>query len=348
MAPIDLRSDTVTQPTPAMRAAMAQAPVGDDVYGEDPTVNRLEQVAAEKLKQPAALFVASGTMANLVALLTHCGRGDEVIVGDKSHTFVNEVGGMAALGGIQPRTLPNQPDGTLAVDDIQSAIRGDNVHWPRTRLITLENTHNSCYGTPLAPAYLASVYEIAKSRGVKVHTDGARIFNASVALGVPPAEIARWTDTISFCLSKGLSAPVGSLLCGPLDFIAEARRQRKMVGGGMRQAGILAAAGLVALETMIDRLADDHANARYLAESIADIPGIALEPARVKTNIVFFDLEPSLPNAAQMAERLARASVLIGPAGERRMRAVTHYGVERADIDTTIGAIKAVLRGSVR
>jgi threonine aldolase len=344
MTPIDLRSDTVTQPTPQMRAAMAQAPVGDDVYGEDPTVNHLERLAAEKLNQPAALFVASGTMANLVALLTHCGRGDEVIVGDKAHTFVNEVGGMAALGGIQPRTLANQPDGTFVLDDIRSAIRGDNVHWPRTRLITLENTHNSCYGTPLAPEYVKSVYELAKSHGVKVHTDGARIFNAAIALGVPAAEIARWTDTISFCLSKGLSAPVGSLLCGPPEFIAEARRQRKMVGGGMRQAGILAAAGLVALETMIDRLADDHANARYLAESIADIPGIDLDPARVKTNIVFFDLEPPMPNAAQMAERLARANVLIGPAGERRLRAVTHYGIERADIDATVGAIKSAFR----
>jgi threonine aldolase len=347
MTQIDLRSDTVTQPTPQMREAMAQAPVGDDVYGEDPTVNRLEQVAAEKLNHPAALFVASGTMANLVALLTHCGRGDEVIVGDKAHTFVNEVGGMAALGGIQPRTLANQPDGTLLLDDIRGAIRGDNVHWPRTRLITLENTHNSCYGTPLAPAYLQSVYELAKSHGVMVHTDGARIFNAAIALGVPAAEMASTTDTISFCLSKGLSAPVGSLLCGPRDFIAEARRQRKMVGGGMRQAGILAAAGLVALETMIDRLADDHANARYLAESIADIPGIDLDPTRVRTNIVFFDLERAAPNAAQIAERLARAGVLIGPAGERRMRAVTHYGIERADIETTIGAIKASLRGPI-
>ena len=344
---IDLRSDTVTQPTPDMRAAMAAAVVGDDVYGEDPTVNRLEQAAAEKLNQPAALFVASGTMANLVALLTHCGRGDEVIVGERSHTFVNEVGGMAALGGIQPRTLPNQPDGTLALDDIRRAIRGVDVHWPRTRLITLENTHNNCNGSPLAPAYLASVYELAKSRGVKVHTDGARIFNAAIALGVPAAELARSTDTISFCLSKGLSAPVGSLLCGPLDFIAEARRQRKMVGGGMRQAGILAAAGLVALDSMIDRLADDHANARYLAESIADIPGIDIDPGRIKTNIVFFDLEPSAPNAAQMAERLARANVLIGASGERRMRAVTHYGIERADINTAIGAIKSALRDSV-
>ncbi|HEX7594063.1 MAG TPA: low-specificity L-threonine aldolase [Anaerolineae bacterium] len=343
MQKIDLRSDTVTLPTPQMRDAMAHAQLGDDVYGEDPTVNRLEEMAAAKTNKEAALFVASGTMANLVALLTHCGRGDEVIVGDKAHTFVNEVGGMAALGGIQPRTLPNQPDGTLALDDIRAAIRGDNVHWPPTRLITLENTHNACDGSPLAPAYLWSVYDLANSRGVKVHTDGARIFNAAVALGMPVMELTRHTDTISFCLSKGLSAPVGSLLCGSRDFIAAARRQRKMVGGGMRQAGVLAAAGIIALETMIDRLADDHANARYLAESIADIPGIALDPARVKTNIVFFDLQPDAPNAAEMAERLAREGVLVGPAGERRMRAVTHYGIERADVETTIGAFKSVI-----
>ncbi len=345
MKNIDLRSDTVTLPTPAMREAMARAEVGDDVFGEDPTVNRLEQMAAAKMNKPAALFVASGTMGNLVALLTHCGRGDEVIVGDKAHTFINEVGGMAALGGIQPRTLPNQPDGTLPLNDVRQAVRGDNVHWPRTRLIALENTHNACYGSPLAPAYLQSVYELAQTRRVSVHTDGARIFNAAVALHVPASELTRWTDTISFCLSKGLSAPVGSLLCGPSDFIAEARRQRKIVGGGMRQAGILAAAGIVALETMIDRLADDHANARYLAESIADLPGIDLDPARVKTNIVFFDLQGDAPAAADMEARLAREGVLIGSAGECRMRAVTHYGIERPDIDRAIGAIKSALAG---
>ena len=343
MKQIDLRSDTVTLPTPQMRAAMANAELGDDVYGEDPTVNRLEEMAAAKTNKEAALFVASGTMANLVALLTHCARGDEVIVGDKAHTFVNEVGGMAALGGIQPRTLPNQPDGMLALDDIRAAIRGDNMHWPRTRLIALENTHNACDGSPLTPAYLWSVFELAKSRGIRVHTDGARLFNAAIALGVPVSELTRHTDTVSFCLSKGLSAPVGSLVCGLRDFIAEARRNRKMVGGGMRQAGVLAAAGIVALETMIDRLADDHANAKYLAESIADIPGIALDPARVKTNIVFFDLAPDAPNAAEMAERLARAGVLIGPSGERRMRAVTHYGIERQDIEAAIGAIKSAI-----
>jgi len=339
---IDLRSDTVTLPTPQMRAAMANAELGDDVMGEDPTVNRLEEIAAARTNKESALFVASGTMANLVALLTHCARGDEVIVGDRAHMFINEVAGMAALGGIQPRTLPNQPDGTLALNEIRHAIRGDNVHWPRTRLIALENTHNSCNGSPLAPAYLWSVYDLAQARGIIVHTDGARIFNASVALGVPVAELARYTDTISFCLSKGLSAPVGSLLCGSKEFIDEARRQRKMAGGGMRQAGVIAAAGIVALDTMIDRLAEDHANAKMLAEGLADIPGIDLDPACIKTNIVFFDLRNGM-TAAQFAERLATEGVLIGASSERRLRAVTHYGIEREDIEATINAVKRAL-----
>lgn len=342
MKKIDLRSDTVTLPTSQMREAMAKAELGDDVFGEDPTVNRLEELAAAKMGKPAALFVSSGTMGNLVALLTHCGRGDEVIVGDRAHTFINEVGGMAALGGIQPRTLPNQTDGTLALGDIKSAIRGHNDHWPRTRLITLENTNNACYGSPLSTDYTKSVYELAKSRGIKVHTDGARIFNAAVAQGIQASELAMHSDTVSFCLSKGLSAPVGSLLCGPSEFISEARRQRKMVGGGMRQAGVLAAAGIVALETMIDRLAEDHANAKYLAENLADIPGIDLDPARVKTNIVFFDLQDGL-TADDLADRVAHDGVLIMSSAERRVRVVTHYGIDRADVDSAVGAIKRAL-----
>ena len=343
MKRIDLRSDTVTLPTPAMREAMARAEVGDDVMGEDPTVNRLEEMAAARVQKDAALFVASGTMANLVALLTHCNRGDEVIVGDKAHTFINEVGGMAALGGIHPRTLPNQPDGTLALDDIKNAIRGDNVHWPRTKLIALENTHNACNGSPLSPAYHKAVYDLAHARNIRVHTDGARIFNAAVALGVPVHELTQCTDTISFCLSKGLSAPVGSLLCGTRDFIAEARRQRKLVGGGMRRAGIIAAAGIVALETMIDRLAEDHANAKRLAEGLADIPGIELDPGRVQTNIVFFDLSNRV-TARQLADRVARDGVLIGVNAERRIRVVTHYGIERDDIDTGLRVINRAMK----
>ncbi len=344
MKKIDLRSDTVTLPTPQMREAMAKAELGDDVFGEDPTVNRLEEIAAEKMGKESAVFVSSGTMGNLVSLLTHCGRGDEVIVGDKAHTFINEVGGMAALGGIHPRSLPNQLDGTLALDDIQNAIRGDDVHWPRTRLITLENTHNRCDGSPLSSAYMKSVYDLAKSRGIRVHTDGARIFNAAIALGVDARELVQYSDTISFCLSKGLSAPVGSLLCGPRDFIAEARRNRKMVGGGMRQVGVLAAAGIVALETMIDRLAEDHANAKYLAENLADLPDIELDPTRVITNIVYFSLENRI-GAYELADRMARDGVLIGPVNEKRIRVVTHYGVERADIDVAMGAVKRASKG---
>ncbi len=341
---IDLRSDTVTHPTPAMREAMARAEVGDDVFEEDPTVRRLEEAAAERMGKEAALFVASGTMANLVSLLTHCGRGDEVIVGDQAHTFLSEVGGMAALGGIHPRPIPNQPDGTLRLEDIEAAIRTEDVHHPRTRLIALENTHNRCMGAALSPEYMARVRALADRHGLKVHVDGARIFNAAVALGVPAAELARHADTVTFCLSKGLCAPVGSLICGPRDFIREARRVRKMVGGGMRQAGVLAAAGLVALETMVDRLAEDHRRARWLAEGLAEIPGIRIEVHRVQTNIVIFELDPRLPleDEAFLAA-LADHRVRILRWGPRRFRAVTHYWVDDTDIDRALQAVAEVI-----
>jgi threonine aldolase len=343
---IDLRSDTVTQPTPAMREAMARAEVGDDVFSEDPTVNRLEQLAAERLGKQAALFVASGTMGNLVALLTHCGRGDEVVVGDRQHAFLAELGGMAALGGIQPRPVPNQRDGTLRVDDIRSAIRPENIHYPRTRLIALENTHLLSNGSPLPPDYLKQVRAVADEHGLKIHTDGARIFNAAVALDVPVVDLARDSDSVQFCLSKGLSAPVGSMLVGTENFIAEARRHRKMVGGGMRQAGVIAAAGIVALETMVERLAQDHANAKYLAESLADLPGIVLDPEAVKTNMVLFDLEPDGLDAYELVARVKREDVLIQARGRYTLRAATHYGVERADVERAIGAIRRALRGN--
>jgi threonine aldolase len=340
---IDLRSDTVTQPTPAMREAMARAEVGDDVYGEDPTVNRLQELAAEKLGKPAALFVPSGTMGNLVALLTHCGRGDEVIIGDQQHSFTSEVAGMAALGGIQPRPVPNQRDGTLALQDIRSAIRADNIHYPRTRLIMLENTHLRANGAPLRPDYLKQVRAVADENGLLIHTDGARIFNAAVALHVPVAELARDSDSVQFCLSKGLSAPVGSVLVGSQDFIAEAQRNRKMVGGGMRQAGVLAAAGIVALETMVDRLADDHANAKYLAENLADLPGIVLNPETVKTNMVLFAVEPDGLDADELAARIEREGILIQARGKYLLRAATHYGIDRADVERAIETIKRAL-----
>lgn len=345
---IDLRSDTVTQPTPEMRQAMAQAEVGDDVYGEDPTVNRLEALAAERMGKAAAMFVPSGTMGNLAAILTHCGRGDEVILGDQAHTFTSEAGGIAALGGVHPYPLRNAPDGTLALEDILGAIREDNPHYPRTRLICLENTHNRCYGAALSVAYTAAVGRLAHERGLKLHIDGARIFNAAVAQGVEARDLAAPADSITFCLSKGLCAPVGSVLCGPADFIREARRTRKVLGGGMRQAGILAAAGIVALETMVDRLAEDHANARRLAEGLANLPGIAIEPERVQTNIVFFDLRPEVRlGTKDVAAQLAERGVKVGVAGPRRFRAVTHYWVKAEDIEQALAAFAAVLRSAL-
>ncbi len=340
---VDLRSDTVTQPTPAMREAMARAEVGDDVYGEDPTVNRLEELAAEKLGKPAALLVASGTMGNLVALLTHCGRGDEVIIGDQQHSFTSEVAGMAALGGIQAHPVPNRGDGTVALEAIRSAIRADNIHYPRTRLIALENTHLRANGAPLPPAYLKLVRAAADEHGLKIHTDGARIFNAAVALNVAVAELAHDSDSVQFCLSKGLSAPFGSVLVGSKEFIAEARRNRKMVGGGMRQAGVIAAAGIVGLETMVERLAEDHSNARYLAENLADLPGIVLDPETVKTNMVFFELEPNGLDAPELAERVEREGVRIQVRGQYLLRAATHYGIDRADVERAVDAIKRAL-----
>lgn len=346
MKVVDLRSDTVTRPTAAMRAAMAAAEVGDDVFGEDPTVKRLEAVAAERLGKAAAVYVPSGTMANLAALLAWCGRGDEIIVGDKAHTFLYEAGGSAAVGGIHPRTLPNRPDGTLDPAAIEEAVRADNEHFPITRLLCLENTHNRCGGAVLEPAYMATVRRVSDRHGLAIHLDGARIFNAATALGMPAAVLAQDADSVSFCLSKGLAAPVGSLLCGPPDFIARARRARKILGGGMRQAGVLAAAGLVALETMVDRLAEDHALARRLAEGLAETPGVVLDPASVRTNIVLFALEPEGVTPESFAAGLAERGVKLLAIGGRRLRAVTHYEVDVAGIDQALAAAGEVQRGA--
>jgi threonine aldolase len=341
---VDLRSDTVTLPTPAMRQAIFEAELGDDVYGEDPTVNRLEAMAAERLGKEAAVFVPTGTMANLVCLLTHCARGDEAIMGHLAHTFLFEAGSSAAVGGIHPHTVPNQPDGTLNLDDIRAAIRDpDNEHEPRSRLVCLENTHNRCGGAVLTPSYMAQVRALADQHSLAIHLDGARVFNAAVALGVPASTLVRDADSVSFCLSKGLSAPVGSLVCGPAAFIQRARRQRKMLGGGMRQAGVLAAAGIVALETMVDRLADDHANARRLAEGLARLPGIILDPARVVTNIVIFELAADALSPADLIAGLAERAVKLGDIGGRKFRAVTHYGLEASDIDYSLGAFQVVI-----
>jgi threonine aldolase len=341
MKTIDLRSDTVTHPTPAMREAMYRAEVGDDVFGEDPTVNRLEAMAAERLGKEAALLVASGTMGNLVALLTHCGRGDEVILGNRSHTYLFEQGGMAALGGIMPRPIPNQADGTLRLEDVAGAIRGDDVHFPRTRLVCLENTHNMCNGSPLTAAYTAQVARLAHERGLQVHLDGARIFNAAAALEVNPRELVREVDSVMFCLSKGLCAPIGSLLCGSADFVANARRARKIVGGGMRQAGIIGAAGIVALEQMTDRLAEDHRRAKRLAEGLAEIPGIAVEP--VATNILFFRLTDETKTPEEIVSGLAERGILLLGRVEGNFRVVTHYWIDDADVESTVTAMQEIM-----
>ncbi|MCP4692219.1 MAG: low-specificity L-threonine aldolase [Desulfobacterales bacterium] len=342
MRSVDVRSDTITRPTPAMRRAMADAEVGDDVFGEDPTVNRLEAMAAELIGKEAAMFAPSGTMANLICQLSHCGRGDEMILGDQAHIFFYEQGGSAAVGGIHPRTLPNRPDGTISIREIEAAVRPDNVHFPRTRLIAIENTHNRCNGTPLDATYMDAVGEKAHSLGVKLHVDGARIFNAAAALGTTARRLAEHVDSISFCLSKGLAAPVGSMVCGGGDFIARARRARKVLGGGMRQAGVLAAAGIVALSEMIDRLGEDHGNARRLAEGLAEIKGVRIDPAAVKTNIVFFET-PDV-DAEEIAGALDAEGVRVLPSGPRQMRAVTHYHITPDDIEYVLSAMSKVFK----
>jgi threonine aldolase len=340
---IDLRSDTVTHPTPEMRRAMADAVVGDDVFGEDPTVNRLQEVGAALTGHAAALFVASGTMGNLVALLTHCGRGAEVIVGDQSHIYLNEVGGMAALGGLQPHPLINRPDGTLRLEDVTGAIREEDVHHPRTRLVCLENTQNICGGVALTVDYTQRLAGLAHAHQLKLHLDGARLFDAAVAQGVEARALSASCDSVMICLSKGLCAPVGSLLCGPADFIAEARRYRKQVGGGMRQAGILAAAGLVALQQMTGRLADDHALARRLADGLRTIPELEPEPGTGSTNMVFFSLRsPCRLTPAQLGEAMEQRGVLMTYDEVGRFRLVTHYWVNAQDVDKSIRLFREV------
>jgi threonine aldolase len=345
MAVIDLRSDTVTLPTAAMREAIFRAELGDDVFSEDPTINRLEAMMAERTGMEAGVLVVSGTMGNITSILTHCGRGEEMVLGDCAHIFLNEAGGMSALGSIVPRTIPNQPDGTLHLDAIEAAIRADNIHFPRTRLICLENTHNRCYGAPLTPEYTAAVVALAKRRGLLVHLDGARIFNAAVALDVDCRELTRGVDSVNVCLSKGLAAPVGSVICGSREFIVRARRTRKMLGGGMRQAGIIAAAGIVALETMVDRLAEDHANARRLAEGIATIDGLATDPTRVRTNILYVDLTGGRFSDADFIERLEQEGLRLSHTGPARFRMLTHYGIGAADIDAALVILRKVMRG---
>ncbi len=328
---IDLRSDTVTRPTPAMRAAMASAELGDDVFGDDPTVNALQQRIAAMLGKQAALFVPTGTQSNLCALMSHCQRGDEYIAGQHAHTYRWEGGGGAVLGSIQPQPLPNQPDGTLLLSDIEAAIKPDDAHYARTRLLTLENTWG---GKVLPLDYIAAATALAHGKGLATHLDGARLFNAAVASGSPAVDIARHFDSVSVCFSKGLGAPAGSALVGDQDFITRAHRIRKMLGGGMRQAGVLASAALHALDHHIDRLAQDHANACALAEGLQGLPGVTVE--RPQTNIVFVDLAPD--RTAGVVDRLGRSGVLC--TGLYRLRLVTHLDVSAADITRAVAVLR--------
>jgi threonine aldolase len=329
--PIDLRSDTVTQPTAAMRAAMAAAEVGDDVFGDDPSVNALQERIASMLGKEAALFVPTGTQSNLCALMAHCQRGDEYIVGQMAHTYRWEGGGAAVLGSIQPQPLTQQADGSIRLEDIEANIKPDDAHFARTRLLALENTWG---GQVLPLAYIEAATALARRRGLGTHLDGARLFNAAVASATPAREIARHFDSVSVCFSKGLGAPVGSALVGGKEFIARAHRMRKMLGGGMRQAGVLAAAASHALEHHVERLAQDHANARALAEGLQGLPGVSLQPPQ--TNILFVDLAPE--KAAGVVERLRGAGVLC--TGLYRLRFVTHLDVSSADIARAVAVLR--------
>ena len=361
MALIDLRSDTVTRPTAEMRRAMAAAEVGDDVWGEDPSVNELEDRAAELLGKEAGLFVASGTMANLAALVAHVPRGGEIIAGGETHIVNDEAAGHAVVVGASIRQLRERPDGTFDLGEVEDAFRdATDIHQPPTALVAIENAHSHSMNSPLPPSYVAAVAEIAHRHGVPLHVDGARFFNASVALGVTPRELAAPADTVAFCLSKGLACPVGSLLVGDREVIGRARRARKLLGGGMRQAGVLAAAGLVALRPgstgMIDRLADDHANARRLAEGLAGLRGIAsagglaqpgggpLDPDRVRTNFVLFRV--SGDQRAFIAALRAR-DILVEEYAHGQIRAATHHDVSAIDIETTLAAVSAVLAETI-
>jgi threonine aldolase len=340
---IDLRSDTVTKPTPEMREAMAEAEVGDDVYGDDPTVNRLQEKAAEMLGKEASLFVPSGTMGNLIAIMAHCARGEEVIVGDKSHIYLNEAGGMSALGGVFPHPVPNQKDGTLRLEDIRASIQPDDQHRAITRLVCIENTQNICGGVVLSVEYTKQVGQLAKENGLKFHIDGARIFNAAAALDVDVKELTTPADSVMFCLSKGLASPVGSMIAGTHEFIARAHRLRKMLGGGMRQAGVLAAAGLVSLEKMTGRLKQDHARAKILFEALKQVPGLRLE-AQPFSNMVYFTLDNSVAlTENQIIEEMKKRGALVDWSAPREFRLVTHYGVDDAGVDQAVKALREVL-----
>ncbi len=347
---IDLRSDTVTLPSPKMREAMAHAELGDDVYGEDPTINRLQDLAAELTGKEAALFVPSGTMGNLIAILTHAGRGQAVIVGDQSHIYHYEAGGASVLGGSPMYVVPNTKDGMFDLELVKANIADESdAHVAPTALLCIENTHNRCGGAVLSKEQVEALSTLAHTQSVRIHMDGARVFNAAAALHIPVSELVKSVDSLMFCLSKGLSAPVGSMLVGDKEFIRRAHRARKLLGGGMRQAGVLAAAGIVALEEMVDRLPEDHENAKLLAQGLADFPQIEIDPERVVTNILYFTLcdeqqkELSASQTVLFTARAREQRVLLGHTGGGSIRAVTHYGIERQHITTALAGIRRAL-----
>ncbi len=342
MGYIDLRSDTVTLPTAEMRAAMAAAELGDDVFREDPTVNRLQERAAEMLGQEAGLLVTSGTQGNLVSLLAQSHPGDEVILEADSHVYNNEVAGLSRVAGLIPRPLPGH-HGAFTGKQVEAALRPPNLHFPRSRLLCLENTHNSAGGTVLSPQRQHEITDVAHDHGLRVHMDGARIFNAAVALGVPASALMEGVDSLTFCLSKGLSCPVGSVVVGSRPFIEEARRARKLLGGGMRQAGIIAAAGLVALDTMIDRLVDDHATARKFAKGVDGLPELEVDLDSVQSNIVIFDVGETGTTSKEFAAELHQRGLGVTTKGPNSVRCVTHYGIGREDVEGALGILEATL-----
>lgn len=350
---IDLRSDTVTLPTEEMKKAIANAKLGDDVFQEDPTVNELEKKSAEIMGKDAGLLVPSGTMGNLVSILTHCHRGTEILIGDESHTFYYEAGGISAFGGIHSRQLKNQQDGTIELNDIQSAIRADNVHFPKTSALALENTHNLCNGSPLSPEYIHEVAKITKNNDMKLHIDGARIFNAAAAEDVNVKDLVLDADSITFCLSKGLSAPVGSVICGNEKFIYHARRNRKALGGGMRQAGIIAAAGIVSLEKMMSQIQEDHENAQLLAAGIANINGLFIDKESIKSNILYFDIEKDYDRSEKLSRQTINKDqypidiilddVYFLETSPDRFRLVTHYGITIEHVKETLNILQDMI-----
>lgn len=340
----DFRSDTVTRPTNTMRRAMAEADVGDDVYRDDPTVNALQAKASQLLGKEDALFVSSGTLGNLLAMLAYCQRGDEVIMGEKGHTFLHEAGGVSALGGVVIHTVPNQTDGTLSLFDLEEALRSEDIHEPGSRLVVLENTQNACGGMAISVDYTNKVAAFTREHGLAYHIDGARIFNAAVKLNVTAADLVRQADSVTFCLSKGLCCPVGSVLCGTHDFIERSRRLRKMLGGGMRQAGILAAAGIYALDNLVDRLAEDHQRASLFAEGLTDIKGLSLAKGSPYTNMVFVSVqEDSKLNSGQLVKQLKENGILVNESGKNELRFVTHHDVQDEAVKSCLKVLHELL-----